>query len=534
MFKFNNTHIFTGYLKQLLSSFNLPTCKVYTREFAEYLVEHGTEDPRVVESFNNIKYTHNGRMLKHGATRVNYLKGNEIYNYFLAWDSNKTNLDSRNAFWKPAANIYYSSYKRIPGLTRRLNSPGGLYDTDTHEYLGDYLRFLRDYFGLNLMSMYNCFNNKLCSNIYYKHKVKTVNPNYNKTRSESSQYLTTYRVFDAKDSNYRIYAIPVKLFSDYTIAIDCKYEIEMFCGFYGSALDTTAKAVSLIEKTYAKYNKTLFSQPFLYDKLNVSYWNFENDCGNTADGGYPKFLSADNLTRWDILNREQDLKLFIKIPASCDSSIAILEGDYRNFNDFSYRPIITETPVVTDGQTTIEKRTTWKYTQNHTVINFGDKVDLNSCALKPISKLQLLAFNTKESYPFADRLIEYLSGSVISSMEEIPDNIKRVQKVMSQNQHYFNISGIWEDKMQKILYDYMLNSGPIEIKENFGKLSLVDNRHGYHHRLGYTSNSNVYDILGFVDRDTEKYYASWTKEDNTAKVQDTIQNVDIYNGLYDI
>jgi hypothetical protein len=95
---------------------------------------------------------------------------------------------------------------------------------------------------------------------------------------------------------------------------------------------------------------------------------------------------------------------------------------------------------------------------------------------------------------------------------------------MTQNQHYFKIDGLWENKMQKIIYDYLINSGPIEIDKE-GKLK--DTRQGYHRTLGHKSKSNLFDILGYVDKDAEKWYASWTKA-NGIQIKNTIQNVDIY------
>jgi hypothetical protein len=103
---------------------------------------------------------------------------------------------------------------------------------------------------------------------------------------------------------------------------------------------------------------------------------------------------------------------------------------------------------------------------------------------------------------------------------------------MSQNKHYFNIEGLWENKMQRIIYDYIMNAGPIVVSKTTNKLE--DERHGYHRRLGHTSKSTLYDTIGYVDKDAEKWYASWKNENNEAKVLDSIQTVDIYNGLYDI
>ena len=51
--------------------------------------------------------------------------------------------------------------------------------------------------------------------------------------------------------------------------------------------------------------------------------------------------------------------------------------------------------------------------------------------------------------------------------------------------------------------------------------------------------SNLYDILGYVDKDTENWYVSWKKDSNKESVAVSLQNVDIYvdeNGksLWDI
>ena len=552
MLQFNNNHIFTGYLKQFLSSFNLPTCKVYTAEFEKFYAEHGYEDPRVIESNLPISLSASS---SRPAIGITYLKEGSAQQYF--WDTSKWNarLDySKNKitkYWKSNQALYYNGNK-ILGLTKTLKNPTALYNYQTHEYLGDYLRFLRDYENINLMSMYNCFSNRLCNNI--KVNLNLEEPNTSATNRAIS--------INAYDTNFKIYMLPVKLFENYTIAIDCYQGIELFCGFYNEKLDTSTKAMDLLKRTYTKVPKALFNQPFIYDKLDIKHWNWEDENSETkvkldtttgvlgtSNGEAirpPALCNTTKILRSEVAMRESELKLFIKVPTTNTSSIAVLAGDYRNFNDSLY---------------TVSDADGWQYFNNSTIVNFETKKtcsaselpDINLRKFKPISKLQLLALNTGISYPFADRLIEYLVANVMLPNDPTPDNIRRLQKVMEDCGYSFQIDGIWEPKMQMILYDYLMNSGKFAVatktdeagnqvydKAGNPVYKVKNKRTGNLKQTGQKNRSDFYDILGYGDKDAEKLYASWkveniekngkVKQQVTAKT--TLENADIYSNLY--
>ena len=86
MKKFNNTDLFTGYLKQLLHNFNLPKIKVYTKEHAKYKLATNEESPEILssvqsnknETFKNVRY-------------FPYIKNGEIQEYIEHFNT-KTNL----------------------------------------------------------------------------------------------------------------------------------------------------------------------------------------------------------------------------------------------------------------------------------------------------------------------------------------------------------------------------------------------------------------------------------------------------------
>lgn len=387
MLEFNNTHIITGHIKQLLSDFNLPKVRVYTRKNQQWAEEHpGQVEKYIVPTVKKFKA---GTTAYDNVMQYNpYIKNGTLQ--FYVYDTVK-----KTYAWEDSTDAFFYGLA-ITNWTKNLKITNNIYDYYTHEYLGEYLRFKRDYEEIDLMPLYNCFNNRYCAKLSYswtstsgvKHEFNTNNP------------------------NYKIFMIPVKLFKEYTIAIDCGTPVEMCCGLYGKYQDTKMDTF-LPKATYKKYNSMIFGQPIVYDMLI-------ND----------NVINASTLA--ELAQCEEELKLFIKLPINNDSSIVILEGDYRRWND----------SFLKFNQNKLFR------TQNYAVTNFNtNDVRESASGLKkqdfkdftPITSLQLLRSNTRVSYPFADRLVEYLLGNAIDSSEENIDNIRRVQATIKQNNTYKDI-----------------------------------------------------------------------------------------------
>ena len=385
MIRYDSKNIIVGEIKQLLHSSNLPQYKVLTK---------GTK------VFKGIYYLYQNKILRANKDDFNFVEYN-------------------NANFDFVAN--FSEGKYILNVSKNLELKNNYYDWITHEYLGDYLRFKRDYYGVDLMSMYNCFNGRIANWLDIDY------PNYS---------------FKSSDSNYVIYEVQAKFDKKYTIAIDCASQIEIIAGLYSgenqktSVLDYSTKE-ELIEKlynaTYFKYCGTRFSFPFIYDKL----------C-NTSELGK------------EFYDNESILKLFIKVPKGNKSSLVVLEGEYGSYTNryFNEKSVMSK--------------------QSSTIINMNKLDDIDDKIYK--SMPQLLLMNNKVSYPFADRLVEYICNNVIIPTDTM--NLKKLQKALLRDKlitSYTSGYKFTDDIRVKLYYKALLER-------------VLDNH---------------YDILGYVDKEIE-------------------------------
>lgn len=229
MYKFNNEHVVTGYIQQLLHSINLPKCKI----------------------FNNIEDAKNYYDNNEAVVLVKKAYNNEDY---------LIRIKNKNVVSKDL----YSYNHQYLNITSNMSLFNGVYDSRTHVYLGNYLRFLRDYKNINLMSMYNCY-----SDITFT------------------------------DAKYKYISIPVKYNQKYIVAFTCS-NYDYYFGF-----DNNLKSIQKYFSDNENVNKIVNKKSNFNDPYKIETKILKN-----------KLFFEDNY------------RLIMRVPLSNEEKIVIIEGDY--------------------------------------------------------------------------------------------------------------------------------------------------------------------------------------------------------------
>lgn len=444
MQRFNTNTIVSSYIKELLKDFNLPRVRVWIEN------EPHIDDCVYLKGLEFVRYN-NGTLTK---------VGDYIYN------------------------------KKCLNITHNLINSSLIYDSNTHKYLGEYLRFIRDYKHLDLMSMYNCITNEFPTNMnltfksthvdehfdyYYERATITdksdpsgaANFDVSTTEGDSDNFywLATKSVnelnlnveMNSSSGDYTIYMANVSAFHDYTISIDCSEKIELFAGYYNNGLYTVTntdsnKSEDFYKNTYEQHTSSRHQHPFVYKKLNNS-----------------------SLFTKERLDHNYNLYLFIKVPSNCKSSIVVLEGDYLSSCNYvksdnsTYRSLMIPDRMIRNSE-----------------LSTVDKVPCYEVG-EYISRPQLLSMSSETTYPFADRLVEYLVENTITELDSIRDDIVRVQKTyvstkfnetykfsLDNIEHY----GVWDEKLRQLTYRLAISTNKINSK---------------------------FDVIGYIDKDMETY-----------------------------
>lgn len=334
----------------------------------------------------------------------------------------------------------YKFGEEITNLTTRFESNQDGYDSDTHRYLGDYLRAYRDLKHVDLMHLYNCYNNEYITNIDI---VSTTDSRYH--------YLATGQITDSQ-----FVAIPIRLNKKYYIALDNPTPVEIICGIIyekGVIVPESIKNESAVPYiftgTYKLYPSMSFHEPVVYD----------------ATSNNSTYSSRDRIAAADF---EKNLYMIIKLPKTQEGAIVVLEGDY------SWVPVQR---LTADGSFAFAP----------------DVIDNIQNIEKPqLSPLSLLKLDDLVSYPFSPRLIEYLLLNVIDGDDEIDNNIIETQNtlkkllptnVMSEWQAKYYMQGLWDDYMSKIIFDISTNFNRLFNKYDLNGLLDKDAEYALYERV---------------------------------------------------
>ena len=420
MIELNDNSIFIGQIKQLLKDFNLPKCLV------------GEE---------------NATLGNH------YIANNSIY-FFEPGTSGDAKKGIPQTFATKKRICPYVFGKAYSGLTTNLQIRNLIYDTYTHRYLGDYLRFIRDYKHIDLMSMYNCFDEEV---------------------NERNVNKSIQKEFDGIKNGFITYSVPIKLNQKYTLNVQTHTAIETCLTFHKlerwtdlrrpntSSTDATTNQSYTIPAIINSLGKVSFNKYLPKSRILIDPFKWTIDAPSETTLGNelpsPKYL-ADIIKTYNY-----ELRLLIKIPMNLKSSVSLLEGDYtRTYNLNEEMPSYFRFTDTESDQDKFHGPIPGTFIYNPQLFNL---------------------IGTK-NYLLADRLEEYLVGNPISPLSEDYDVLK-VQNYLTRVKcdgvnNYLNSDsyGTWSEKDTNTIRSYF-------IMDNNSKLGL-----------------EKYDLIGYVDKVIEE------------------------------
>lgn len=277
--------------------------------------------------------------------------------------------------------------KKYDNETSNFLSSSNTYTSEVHERLGNYLRFQRDFYHINLMSMYNCFSNVFIDQ--FSLPITTNTTVSNMTKFNGSQ----------RDQLFKVFSFPVKFGKKYKLYCESpSAENKLQFGFYYNN-----KLVSMNSSILSPWLTNLsVKNPRL---SFASAYTFEVPNANKELRPFEKYLRA-----------------FVQVPVSVNSSIVAIEVD-PHIHDFCLNPSLTLK----------------NYYSQHAFADrlfeylIGNVITPNDSIMQNIVRIQKLLSSNKFEQLYGRKLDSYVLGQFDVQMHKCIYNAFRDLKVVYEN-----------------------------------------------------------------------------------------------------
>lgn len=325
---------------------------------------------------------------------------------------------------------------------------------------------------ISTMNGYDCDTHKyLGKYLRYFRSTSGINlmPYYNCFTNKDTTLvsLTATSILDKSNNDKIVWSIPILLNKKYTIFLESSSPVSIGATF----LNDTGRISTTIDGQETLLDSLLDSNVEQHQSLQItSPITFNTVTTN------PKLFEYEDY-----------LYMLIQVDKNHSGAITVLEGEYSQ----------PGCRFISNSQ----------YREEDTV-DFVPKV---------IPSLGTIS-NT-ESIPFSNRLIEYLTQSAITPVDDIRNNIKRVKEKLNLK----DTKDIWTDSLLYILFNKYftytsnkyISSRKTSVEDNKKTLGLTEDQLVYlpitkelvgtkNIDFSLDSRKNIYDIGGYVDKDVEK------------------------------